>query len=350
MKFLANFFIICSGAHLKLIEECPTERTKYAGLGATVFFTGFFAFLAAAFALYTVFDSYVISILLGLVWGLMIFNLDRYIVSGMRKEGRPLREFVNAIPRLILAILISVVIAKPLELRIFDKEIQPELEIMQQQVFARQEAEVKARFQAEDENLKSEEALLQKQIDEKTAVRNDLLRIAQEEADGTGGSKRRNLGPIYKVKKADADRASAELEKLSQENLLKMAGIQKAISRNDSLMSASLGALQYNKRDGLAARMEALNRLKAESPPIWWASLFIMLLIIALESSPVFVKLISSKGPYDNLLKGEEFRFFTRETREVSEAAADLRTRSKEWPSEEHDFANQRLDQALKKI
>src|SRR5687767_435159 len=139
MKPITNFFLICSGCNLHLLEQCPTDRSKYAGLGATVFFTGFFAFLSAAFALFTVFNSYLISIALGIVWGLMIFNLDRYIVSGMRKEGRPAREFLNALPRIILAVLISLVIAKPLELRIFDKEIQPELVIMEQQVFAKQE-------------------------------------------------------------------------------------------------------------------------------------------------------------------------------------------------------------------
>jgi hypothetical protein len=350
MKKITEFFLICSGANLKMLDECPSERTKYAGLGATVFFTGFFAFLSAAFALYTVFNSYWIAIALGIVWGLMIFNLDRYIVSGMRKEGRPLRELMNALPRLILAILISVVIAKPLELRIFDKEIQPELVIMEQQVFAKQEGEVRNRFLTTDAKLRSDMLSLQNEIKEKTMKRDELRKLAQEEADGTGGSKRRNLGPIYKVKKADADRTEEELTKLQADNSKKIAALGREISQNDSLMSSALQSLKYTKRDGLAARMEALSRLKEGSAPINWASWFIMLLIIALETAPVFVKLISSKGPYDNLLKGEEFRFFTRETREVSDASAELRRKTKDWPEQEDTFANQRLDQALKKV
>jgi hypothetical protein len=350
MKKITHFFLICSGANLRMLEECPSERTKYAGLGATVFFTGFFAFLSAAFALYTVFNSYWIAIALGLVWGLMIFNLDRYIVSGMRKEGRPGREFVNALPRLVLAVLISIVIAKPLELRIFDKEIQPELVIMEQQVFAKQEEEVRGRFSLADSKIRADVAALLAEIKEKAIKRDELRRIAQEEADGTGGSKRRNLGPIYKVKKADADRAEEELSKLQVENSAKMAALQKELTANDSLMNQALHSLQYAKRDGLAARMEALSRLKENSVPTTWASWFIMLLIIALETAPVFVKLISSKGPYDNLLKGEEFRFFTRETREVSEASSELRRKTKDWPEQEDSFANGRLDQALKKV
>jgi hypothetical protein len=208
---------------------------------------------------------------------------------------------------------------------------------------------VRGRFTAADEKLKQERDILNNAIKEKTIKRDELKKIAQEEADGTGGSKRRNLGPIYKVKKADADLAETELQKLRLEASSKIADLDVRILQNDSAMSRALHALQYSKRDGLAARMEALSRIKAQSEPINLASWFIMLLIIALESSPVFVKLIANKGPYDNLLKGEEFRFFTRETTEVSEASAELRRKTKDWPQQENDFGNERLDQALKK-
>src|SRR5688572_19332860 len=177
MKDITHFFLLCSGVNMTLLEQCPTERSKYAGLGATIFFTGVFAFLSASFALYTVFDNVFIAVALGVVWGLMIFNLDRYIVSGMRKEGRPVKEMLNALPRIILAVLISIVIAKPLELRIFDKEIQPELTIMEQQVFALQEAEVRSRFAETDSLLRSEVSALLGQVKEKTRSRDELRRV-----------------------------------------------------------------------------------------------------------------------------------------------------------------------------
>ena len=123
MDKLKYFFWLCSGANRPLLEKCPTEGSKYVGIGATIFFTGIFAALAAAYALYTVFENYLIAGLFGLIWGLMIFNLDRYIVSSMRKEGNSRKEFYTALPRIILAVLISLVIAKPLEMKIFEKEI-----------------------------------------------------------------------------------------------------------------------------------------------------------------------------------------------------------------------------------
>ena len=48
----------------------------------------------------------------------------------------------------------------------------------------------------------------------KTAARDELEIIAQQEADGTGGSGRASLGPIYRIKKKAADKANKELQAL----------------------------------------------------------------------------------------------------------------------------------------
>ncbi len=349
MKRITQFFLLCSGIHMEFLRQCPSETSKCAGLGAAIFFTGVFAFLSAAFAFFTVFDNYFIATSLGLIWGLMIFNLDRYIVSSMRKEGRASKELLSAMPRLLVAIVISLVIAKPLELRIFQKEIEPELTVMEQQAYARQEQEVRERFTQREVSLRGEIVALQGQIREKQQTRDELDRIAREEADGTGGSRRRNLGPIYKIKKADADRASAELEALSAETSAKINELENKIAENDSLRQANLASLTFAERNGLAARMEALSRVKAQSPPIWWAGFAIMLLLIVLETVPVLVKLIAPRGPYDNLLKAEEFRFTCQETEELARASAGTRNQAANMPEEERVFIKERLEQALKK-
>jgi hypothetical protein len=63
----------------------------------------------------------------GVVWATIIFNLDRYIVSSLRKEGNWKKELLYATPRFIIAILISLVIAKPLEVRIFASRIEQQI-------------------------------------------------------------------------------------------------------------------------------------------------------------------------------------------------------------------------------
>jgi hypothetical protein len=102
--------------------------------------------------------------------------------------------------------------------------------------------------------------------------------------------------------------------------------------------------------DGPAARMEALSRLTKQSDAIFWANWFIILLFIAMETAPVFVKLISDKGPYDNLLKIEEHGFSVQETEKVADANAAAKQRMAGLPDHERNFASDKLDTALKEL
>lgn len=347
MEKIQRFFWLCSGVHIELLKKCPSESSKYAGIGATIFFTGVFAALAGGYALYTVFDSIWIASLFGMLWGLLIFNLDRYIVSSMRKEGTPMREFRTALPRIILALLISIVIAKPLEMKIFDKEIRSELVMMEQQTYTEQEGEIRRRYAPANEQLTNDITLLKAEVSSKALKRDELAKAAQEEADGTGGTKQRNAGPIYKIKKADADRADAELQETSTKNDALIHEKNKALAVNDSLLNAEITSLAHQKLDGPAARMEALDRLTQKSSAIWLANWFIILLFIAVETAPVFVKLISDRGPYDNLLKIEEHGFDAKRIEEVAKVNAETKVRSETLSKKEKDFIEEKLDLKL---
>jgi hypothetical protein len=269
MTKISNFFLWASGSDLTILEQCPGEKSKYAGIGATIFFTGLFAAAAAAYALFTIFDNYWIAIGLGILWGLMIFNLDRYIVSSMRKEGRVSRELFTALPRIALALIISLVIAKPLELKIFEKEIEPELVVMEQQVYAGQESETRLRFEPVVTQLRSSIQQLKQEIITKAGHRDALALAAQQEADGTGGSRVKNLGPIYKVKKADADKAEVELRHLTETNRARILTLENQLNEAETEMKQEVDGLAKSKMNGLAARMEALSRLTEKSDAVW---------------------------------------------------------------------------------
>ena len=162
-----QFFIFCSGIDSTLLEKTPTDTNKYIGIGATVLFTGLLAFFSSAYACYTVFDSWVSAIFFGLVWGLMIFNLDRYIVSSMKRQGSVFRDILTAAPRFAMAILLAIVISVPLELKIFDKEIQSEIILMEQEIFKAQEDALYVRYEDQKTELldSKNEILAQKTFD-----------------------------------------------------------------------------------------------------------------------------------------------------------------------------------------
>lgn len=347
MKKIKHFFWLCSGANRALLEKCPTEGSKYVGIGATVFFTGVFAALAGGFALFTVFDNYIASITFGVVWGLTIFNLDRYIVSSMRKEGNTKKEFLMALPRFVLAILISLVIAKPLEMKVFEKEIASEYELMEKETFSQKREAILSRYNNEKTLLNSEISGLKQEILDKAAKRDELILKAQEEADGTGGSMRRNAGPIYKIKKADADRVEKELEELTLSNQELISQKQNQLDQIEKNIASEISTIERAAIPGPAARMDALSRLTQKSAAIRLANWFIILLFIAIETAPVVVKLMSPRGPYDRLLLIEEHSFENLMYEEVTGQNVKTRNKTTDYPDLEKSYIDSKLESSL---
>lgn len=305
-----SFLWFCSGGNMSLLKKCPTESNKYIGIGGTVFFTGLLAALSGGYALYTVFELWYWAVLFGLVWGLMIFNLDRFIVSGMRKRDSIWSEWRIAFPRLVLAVLLAIVISKPLELKVFEKEINKKVEASKIADLAKSKEELDAVF-PEVERLENENQLLKQEILEKEAFRDqrqkeyDAERFG-EKTPGTTGIV--GLGVNAAKKEQQLDAAENELINVRERNWKKID--ENELEINNILEDKQQVFLQQkamiDQYDGIAARMDALSVLTAESKAIAAANLFIVLLFIAIETAPVVVKLISNRGPYDLLLDKSE--------------------------------------------
>ncbi len=349
MNRLKHFFWLCAGADKKLLEKCPTESSKYVGIGASVLFTGIFAAIAGGYALHTVFDRVWIAIFFGIVWGLMIFNLDRFIVASMRKNGKPRQEFAMAAPRIFLAIIISLVIAKPLELKIFEKEVDSELVLIRQEDAIVKEQLIRDQYKTSTSTLKAEINQLQNDISGKEQKRDELRRIAREEADGTGGTKRRNAGPIYRIKKADADRVEEELAALKKLNEKLISEKLGQIRENESTIQTNISSLTPVQLNGLASRMEALDRLTDKSGAIAIAHWFIILLFIALETAPILVKMIAPRGPYDYLLKTLEYGFEANHYQDQAKTNATVKKKIKHLSQEEVDYVTDQLRLGLER-
>ncbi|TXF90616.1 DUF4407 domain-containing protein [Neolewinella aurantiaca] len=327
MSSLKNFFLFCSGADLSILAQVPSDENKYLGIGATIFFTGVLAFVSAGYALYTIFDSVALSLLFGVGWGAMIFNLDRYIVSSMKSRGGFFGKFMVALPRLAMAVLLALVISKPLELKIFEKEINAELIVMEQETFKTQEDRLSARFTGRLAETESAISGLQAEIDAKTKARDAAAAAALAEADGSGGSGVRNMGPIYRAKMAAAEQAQNELD-ATLAALQPQIDAQRAQANTlRSEMAEEASGLERGAYGGIAARIDALDRLGQESEAILWASLFVTLLFVAIETAPIFTKLISPASPYDHLLHEHEHVYEMATKESVNTRANDVKNR-----------------------
>lgn len=320
---LKKFFILCSGADTDILDNCAIgEQNKFAGIGATVFFTAVMAFLACSYALYTVFDNLFAAIGFGFIWGLLIFNLDRFIVSTIKKRDNILDEIIQATPRLILAVIIAVVISKPLELKIFEKEINQVLLEQKNELTLANQNQIAEQFTPDVQALENSIATLQSQIATKEAEVNALYDVYISEAEGTAGTQLLGKGPVYKEKREKHDAALAELEQLKSDNKAKISATETQIAQLKSDYDAQVTATQpiIDGFDGLMARVSALGELP------WLPSLFIFLLFLAVETSPIFAKLLSPKGEYDFKLEDVETAVKTWVEQKVSERKILLHT------------------------
>ena len=320
---LKQFFIICSGSDTDILEQCSKgEQNKYAGIGATVFFTAVMAFIAVSYALYTVFDNLYSAIFFGLIWGLLIFNLDRYIISTIKKTANITDELIQAAPRIVLAVIIAVVISKPLELKIFEKEINQVLLEQKNELTLANKTQLAEQFTPSIDGLNSDILTLQQQIDTKEAEVNQLYDTYISEAEGTAGTKLLGKGPVYKEKREKHDALLAELQHLKTYNKEKITSIESEIITLKGNYDTQVAITQpiINNFDGLMARVNALGKLP------WLPSFFIFLLFLAIETSPILAKLLSPKGSYDLKLEDQETAIKINVLQNINQRKAMLKT------------------------
>lgn len=306
---IKEFLLFSSGAEKSILNRTPTEVNRYMGIGAAVFFTGLLAFLSASYALNMVFGNLFLAIPLGSIWGLMIYNLDRFIVLSMRHSGIWYKDVLNLVPRLALALVFAVVISTPLELKIFEKEVNAEMLVMEQEQIKKTEDAVAVRFNEKEAALKSEVAAIGADLDKLKQHRDALISAAVAEADGTGGSQRRNMGPIYRAKKAEADQAAAEYDAAMAASNPQIKQLNDALAAHQGEASTAKAALQHEQIGGIIHRLEALERLGDKSSMIYTAHLFIFLLFIIIEMTPILVKSLSLRSPYALVLNGHEHAY-----------------------------------------
>lgn len=305
----ANFLWWCAGAHQQLLKEFPSEHSKYTGLGGVILATFVLASLSAGYAIYSVFGSWVWTIAFALIWGLIIFNFDRFLVSTMRKYGISRRKQLwMAVPRLALALIIGLTIARPLELKIFEKEIDTRVVQNMHQKIHINDSLLQAETQSQLRVADNERNRL---LARRSAVEDTLYRLQQayvQEADGTGGSQQRGIERLTRLK-MDAYRQA--LTATAPE----MQQLQDGIRGQDSVLAGANASMEDKRKQyetsvkanvGFLERNKALSDLSRDESSVFWTSLLISLLIILIEIGPILSKLIMPVGPYDIALAKEE--------------------------------------------
>lgn len=125
---LVRRMAVLGGADNDVLDEVPEEVPRFVQMFLVLAGTALVSSLSMMFALLTgVRISIFLAIPLALVWGLIIFNLDRFLTSTMRSTKNIFRLLGLAFPRIIMAALIGIVVAEPLVLQVFQNDINREV-------------------------------------------------------------------------------------------------------------------------------------------------------------------------------------------------------------------------------
>lgn len=351
-----------AGAQPDVLRKARTDRVKYTAMGGVLLTTAGVAGVSATFALDTAVGLPVIAaVIAGVLWAVVIFNLDRMLIVSMTHQSGWLRNLLMAVPRLGLAIVIGSVISVPLVLRIFQPEIDNELQVMHSEKLITAQQKLNEQFaDIEPTQIKVDQlqavasgtsqpsvssdpdvVAAQKQVDAAQAAYDTAAAEAQCELVGSCGTHIPGVGEAYRQAKARADQAKAALDdakaKLSAATAAAQAKIAGSVTSNKEAAQQELKTLvpllEKRKADraaaqgrldngeindeGLLARLEALDRLSADRPSMTTANWSLFLLFMLIEVLPVAVKLMSMIGPptlYDRLLASEETTLETRAT------------------------------------
>jgi hypothetical protein len=312
---LKRLFWKAAGADRHILERCTySDQVKYMSLGGIIVATGIMAGIAGGYAFYTIFsergsaiehdaDLWVTikSTIFGIFWGLMIFNLDRFIVSSTGKgdgtEAITWQEFKSAIPRIIMGAIIAITIAKPVEIRMFKSEIDVALHKVQMQkqreYLSQIDSIYEGRIEAEKRKLEKWEQEIQ--IKESRYVELENL-FAAEMAGKHSGIQ--GYGDRAKKIEEQMKRLDHEINMLKSKNKPLINQSYETLKKFEAEKNESIKSSEFVAAglDGLLERIKLVHKIAG-----WEIILFITLLFMAIELTPIFFKLMLIKSPYDFL-------------------------------------------------
>jgi hypothetical protein len=327
---LTEFLWWSAGADPYFMRMAPMQdRVKYAGIGGIVFCTGLLAAVSGGYAFSTIFgpkgdaNDYsltasiavnVFTFIFAIVWGTIIFNLDRFIVSSTGKgdgtDAITWKEVGQAVPRIIIALILGFAISSPLEIRILESEINSELSKFQSEyaqelniatdsVFKQKRVGLeneKKEYEGKKTDYEANIALFDQQIDE-------LVKVQQAEMQD---KRAYGFGPVAKKMQADIETKRTEKDKFIELKKSEVAAWQKQLDfDNDQLNKLSDDLRkEYNENekkahgyDGLLKRIQISHEIGGIVP---WV---ILLVFLCIEMGPIFFKMMMTKGVYDFMVE-----------------------------------------------
>ena len=290
---MRDFFIWCSGASVEIVKKCDDkEISKYSNIGIVVFCVAFLSVFSATYFLSFAFntegtDFMWLYLPIGIIWGFIILSLDRAIVSTISKNDSLNVQILKSIPRIALALMIGIVVATPLEFKIFEKEVN---NVINDKVEIIVKQNIEKDFQGKLAFWEQKVLEAQKKYDTDKSMYEDEVAGRKSGIPGKGARANEYM--------------RNELNSLSELNIARdsLNSIRQTIVKVGEDVDWKEEVNNYKSKNiGVIERVKTLYSLGG-------THLAITILFILVELLPLLTKLMSNKGGYDLLIIEEEKR------------------------------------------
>lgn len=133
--FIRRFLWWCAGSDNQVLIDCPnSDQIKHAGFGTLVLVPAVLALVSMSYAVSTLTKDPRKAWSIAVLWAMVVFVIDRFIVSNFRKSDKPSKDLLSLtfLSRVTLAALVGLIIAHPLVMFIFNESITSRLDEKQQ--------------------------------------------------------------------------------------------------------------------------------------------------------------------------------------------------------------------------
>ncbi|MCL2932721.1 MAG: DUF4407 domain-containing protein [Trichodesmium sp. MAG_R03] len=324
------------GADERIIRKAYSQDSTYIWMGIGIVLITLFGVASGGYALFTVFENYVAACLGGLAFGLSLGYLDRSIISSIRKKEKPnlLERLVSpviSITKLFISAGISMIVATPLQVKIFEQPIEEKLQEIRTQKVAKYREGFEKRSRPELEKLEQEKARYQEEID-RLNKRADAAsdNFSQEVDEGNAGIGRaRGRGPVAEELKRIEEARKQERDEGVKNAQQEIDNIEKEITSIKLEIDREVGNYDDTVKEStdILSRLNALFSIQKSEPPLFFGmgvvaltGWGITLFFVALDGTTITVRLLSPRTPYDEILEDEEKKNvkFSKEVEEKS--------------------------------
>lgn len=325
-----RFFWWFAGADIRLLETCRSEWHRFTAIGIFVVIVGVLATISGTFFLTEALavPTY-LAIFGGLFWGSVIVSVDRVLLTHFEK-GKG--QLMRSIPRLALAVVISIVISHPLLLKMFEGEIEARLHDVKTSKL--QTVRNSSEKQAAVARLNGELTRALDRLNKLQLLKDDAEADMNKERGGVKTDKTTGKigeGNIFGLKKKIFDDASANLEKERPALDAQISDLRSQLANLENGINTEVGEVneKETRAAGVLNRQKALSSILREDWSLAFEAMCLFLLLLGVETLPITQKLFSKRRRYDILVQNEVDSAEAEITRMTEQRAEDQERESK---------------------